>query len=95
MVDNDLTIFLKDKLTQDDLFVITCENIDDFENLLQEVNNYCDRLNELDTKCSYLEKENKSLKKLNNMLEGFLLDKGYTFDDIIIFLHNRISVEDD
>lgn len=33
--------------------------------------------------------ENKSRKKLNNILEGFLLDKGYDFNDIIKFLHEK------
>ena len=33
--------------------------------------------------------ENKNLSKLNHILEGFLLDKGYDFNDIIKFLQER------
>lgn len=36
-----------------------------------------------------LEKELKNRKKMNNILEGFLLDKGYDFNDIIKFLQDR------
>ena len=31
------------------------------------------------------------LSKLNKILEGFLMDEGYSFTDIIKFLHRRIK----
>ena len=42
----------------------------------------CDLLN-------LLSKENQQLSKLNGILEGFLLDKGFDFNDIIKFLQER------
>ena len=36
-----------------------------------------------------LHEENKNLSKLNKILEGFLLDKGYDFKDIIKFIQDR------
>ena len=46
-------------------------------------------LNEQDERIKGLEKELKNRKKLNNIVEGFLLNKGYTFNDIIKFLQDR------
>ena len=46
------------------------------------------RLNEL-------QEENKNLSKLNKILEGFLLDKGYDFKDIIKFLQERTDKKGD
>lgn len=51
------------------------------------VNGIVNRLN-------VLYNENKSRKKLNNILEGFLLDKGYDFNDIIKFLHEKTEEGD-
>lgn len=48
-----------------------------------------DLLNEQDNEIQRLKKELKNRKKLNNILEGFLLDKGYDFDDILKFLQDR------
>lgn len=42
------------------------------------------RLNSMDD-------ENHQLSKLNKILEGFLLSEGYSFTDIIKFLHRRIK----
>ena len=39
-------------------------------------------------------KELKNRKKMNNILEGFVLAKGYTFEDIIEFLHDRTSKDE-
>ena len=48
-----------------------------------------DLLNEQDTEIQRLKKELKNRKKMNNILEGFLLDKGYDFNDILKFLQDR------
>lgn len=45
LVDNGLEISLKDNLTKRFPLVIACENIDDFENILQEVLNCRNELN--------------------------------------------------
>lgn len=42
-----------------------------------------------------LAEENKNLSKLNKILEGFLLDKGYDFNDIIKFLQERTDGKGD
>lgn len=49
----------------------------------------CDKLNEQEETIQELKKELKNRKKLNTILEGFLLDKGYDFNDIIKFLQDR------
>ena len=46
-------------------------------------------LNEQDERIKGLEKELKNRKKLNNIVEGFLLNKGYDFNDILKFLQDR------
>ncbi len=48
-----------------------------------------DRLNKQDERIKELEKELKNYNKLNNILEGFLLNKGYDFNDILKFLQDR------
>ena len=48
-----------------------------------------DLLNEQEETIQELKKELKNRKKLNTILEGFLLDKGYDFNDIIKFLQDR------
>lgn len=50
---------------------------------------FVDRLNKQDIKIQRLKKELKNRNKLNNILEGFLLDKGYDFNDILKFLQDR------
>ena len=41
-----------------------------------------------------LNDDNKNLSKLNKILEGFLLDKGYDFKDIINFVQERTEKND-
>lgn len=41
-----------------------------------------------------LKKELKNRKKMNNILEGFLLNKGYDYNDIIKFLQDRTEKEE-
>ena len=41
---------------------------------------------------SKLQKENEQMKKLTYLIEGFLLDKGYTFEDIIPWLHEKTKI---
>lgn len=50
---------------------------------------FVDRLNKQDIEIQRLKKELKNRNKLNNILEGFLLDKGYDFNDILKFLQDR------
>lgn len=42
-----------------------------------------------------LNNENKNLSKLNKILEGFLLDNGYDFKDIIKFVQERTDKKGD
>lgn len=58
-----------------------------YENSMSAKDNV-DKLNELNC-------ENKNLSKLNKILEGFLLDKGYDFNDIIKFIQERIDGKGD
>lgn len=54
----------------------------------EDVQKICNNLNELVD-------ENKNLSKLNKILEGFLLDKGYDFKDIIKFVQERTDEKGD
>ena len=58
----------------------------EFESDFDEI---VDLLNEQEETIQELKKELKNRKKLNTILEGFLLDKGYDFNDIIKFLQDR------
>ena len=49
---------------------------------------------EIVKKLNELNDENKNLSKLNKILEGFLLDKGYDFKDIIKFVQERTEKND-
>lgn len=51
-------------------------------------------VNSITNRLNVLFNENKSRKKLNNILEGFLLDKGYDYKDIIKFLHEKTEEGD-
>ena len=62
------------------------ENTDGKTFDLTEIENL---LNEQEETIQELKKELKNRKKLNTILEGFLLDKGYDFNDIIKFLQDR------
>ena len=53
-----------------------------------------ERLNEQDERIKKLEREVKNRNKLNNILEGFILDKGYDFNDILKFLQDRTEKEE-
>nr|WP_295000250.1 hypothetical protein [uncultured Methanobrevibacter sp.] len=46
-------------------------------------------------KLDELNEENKNLSKLNKILEGFLLDKGYDFNDIIKFIQGKTDGKGD
>ena len=76
MVDNGLEVSLKDNLAKDFPFIINCENVDDFEILLQEVTNCCNRLNNSWEQTKRFEKynqllveENEQLKRENELLQ--------------------------
>ena len=53
------------------------------------VQDIVDKLNSQEEEIQRLKKELKNRNKLNNILEGFLLDNGYDFNDIIKFLQDR------
>lgn len=81
--DYDDEIGIKDN-TCGDVIVLTSKNA----NNKIFVDNCVYRLNTL-----YTEAQNR--KKLNNLLEGFLLDKGYTFEDIKNWAHEKMQKESD
>lgn len=51
--------------------------------------NYNYVIEQLEEEIKQLSEENKNLSKLNKIIEGFLLDKGYDFKDIIKFLQEK------
>ncbi len=53
------------------------------------VNFVVSQLNNKNEQIKELKKELKNRKKMNNILEGFLLDKGYDFNDILKSLQDR------
>ena len=55
----------------------------------KSVKDYEEFIEELEKENEQLKKELKNRKKMNNILEGFLLDKGYDFNDIIKFLQDK------
>lgn len=61
------------------------------EEMAEKINKLLDKQ---DKRIKELEKELKNRKKLNNIMEGFLLNKGYDFNDILKFLQDRTEKEE-
>lgn len=51
-------------------------------------------VNSITNRLNVLYNENKNRKKMNNILEAFLLNEGYDFKDIIKFLHEKTEEGD-
>jgi hypothetical protein len=63
MTDIDLEISIKDNLTKKYPFSLVCENLDEFETLLNEVVSVCDEMNKLWWQTQRFEDHNKRLMK--------------------------------
>ena len=70
MVDTDLEISLKDNITKKYPFSLVCENIDEFEPLLNEVTNVCEELNKKWEQTLRFEDYNQELAQRNIKYEN-------------------------
>ncbi|MBQ6351113.1 MAG: hypothetical protein IJI42_09320 [Methanobrevibacter sp.] len=64
----------------------------EWKDIIMIMNNLDIKARERGKALSKLQKENEQMKKLTYLIEGFLLDKGYTFEDIIPWLHEKTKI---
>lgn len=69
LADTDLEISIKDNLTKKYPFSLVCENLDEFEPLLNEVINICGEMNKLWEQTQRFEDHNKRLIEENEQLK--------------------------
>lgn len=69
ITDTDLEISIKDNLTKKYPFSLVCENLDEFEPLLNNVINVCDEMNKLWEQTQRFEDHNKRLMEENEQLK--------------------------
>ena len=71
ITDTDLEISIKDNLTKKYPFSLVCENLDEFEPLLNMVINVCDEMNKLWEQTQRFEDHNKRLMEENDQLKSY------------------------
>lgn len=70
ITDTDLEVSIKDNLTKKYPFSLCCENLDEFESLLNEVTNVCAEMNKAWEQTQRFEDHNKRLMEENEQLKN-------------------------
>lgn len=83
ITDIDLEISIKDNLTKKYPFSLVCENLDEFEPLLNEVINVCGEMNKLWEQTQRFEDHNKRLMEENEQLKSEIEKLSYANEDLL------------
>ena len=82
IADTDLEISIKDNLTKKYPFSLVCENLDEFEPLLNEVINICGEMNKLWEQTQRFEDHNKRLMEENEQLKQSVLSWSNSYNKV-------------
>lgn len=81
ITDTDLEVSIKDNLTKKYPFSLCCENLDEFESLLNEVTNVCAEMNKAWEQTQRFEDHNKRLMEENDELKSTVEEMINIFQD--------------
>ena len=82
MANIDLEVSIKDNLTKKYPFSLCCENLDEFESLLNEVTNVCAEMNKAWGQTQRFEAYNKRLMEENKQLNQAISDWKGSYDEL-------------